>query len=53
MKITKKRIKQDERIYKRMEELSQQGLKDTKEYREFHRQYYVENDDLRIYYKTM
>ena len=53
MKITKKRIKQDERIRKIMDELLEQGLVDTKEYREFHRQYYIENDDLRIYYKTM
>ena len=51
-KITRGLLKEDEKVRDEMDRLSEEGKKDTKEYKDLFRKYYINNDDVRIYWKT-
>ena len=52
MNVTDARLEEDQKIYEKMEELKKKGKEDSVEYKTLHQQYYVDNDDIRRYWKT-
>jgi len=50
--VTDARLEEDQKLRERMDELEEKGKKDTEEYKKLHREYYIDNDDIRIYWKT-
>lgn len=50
--ITEKMLKEDKKIRERMDELRKEWKEDTKEYKKLFRQYYIDNDDIRIHWAT-
>ncbi len=53
--ITKERLEEDEKIHQRLDELWYKGdltPEEKVEYNKLVYTYYVENDDIRIYWKT-
>jgi len=50
--VTDARLEEDQKIREKMDELEKEGKKDTDEYRALGRQYYIDNDDIRMYWKT-
>lgn len=49
--VTDARLEEDQKIRERMSELEKNGKTDTEEYKELHHTYYVDNDDIRKYWK--
>jgi len=48
--ITLELLEEDSQLYKEMMVALQNN--DHKKYKELHRKYYIENDDIRIYWQT-
>lgn len=50
--ITEKILEEDKKILEKMDKLRLEHKENTKEYKELFRQYYVDNDDIRIHWQT-
>jgi hypothetical protein len=51
-KITSKRIEEDKKIREALDRLQSQHKVGSEEYLKLHRKYYIENDDIRIYWAS-
>ena len=51
MNVTDARLEEDQKIHEKMVELENKGKKDSEEYKKLFRQYYIDNDDIRRYWK--
>lgn len=50
--VTDARLEEDQKIREKMDELEKLGKTDTEEYKRLHQEYYINNDDIRRYWKT-
>jgi len=52
MNVTDARLEEDQIVREKLDELEKNGKQATEEYKKLHDEYYVNNKDIRTYWKT-